>query len=191
MLHRLAKEIREAVERGHLAFAVRLLGEHVISQTEKENDMATIAGLKASIAALALAVTAEQVKFVSSIQPTDLDPIQAGIDAQTTALGGTPPASTGAPVGSTAPAGLTATPTTGQIALAWTPVAGANTYNVYRSTATGTEGPPPLNTSPLTSPSYIDSTTVAGTAYFYTVTSVITSPLVESSQSAEVTATAV
>jgi hypothetical protein len=89
-IHRLAKEIREAVERGHLAFAVRLLGEHVISTAEREHDMASVADLIASTSALTTAVA-------NAITPSELDPIKASIDAATTSLGGTPPAVTATP----------------------------------------------------------------------------------------------
>lgn len=83
-LHHLAKEIREAVERGHLAFAVRLLCEHVISVSKKENDMATEADLQASLTQL-------QAAAQNVVPAAQLDPIKTGIDAVTTSLGGTPP----------------------------------------------------------------------------------------------------
>jgi hypothetical protein len=67
--------------------------------------------------------------------------------------------------------------------LAWQPVASATEYNVYRGAVSG--GPyTKLTATPLTSPSYIDPTVVAGTTYFYTTTSIVSG--VESSYSTQV-----
>ena len=77
----------------------------------------------------------------------------------------TPPAS---------PQGLTATPGSGSIALAWT----ANTeadlrgYNVYRSTSSPVAQGAPLNVAPLTTTGFIDNSVSAGTTYYYVVTAV-------------------
>jgi len=66
-----------------------------------------------------------------------------------------------------APTGLTATGTSGQVALTWNAVAGAIGYKVYRSTSSGTET---LLASPVTTTSYTDTTVTNGTTYFYEVT---------------------
>ena len=67
------------------------------------------------------------------------------------------------------PAGLTATGGASSIALAWTPVTGAISYNVYRGTAAGAET---LLASGVTSASYTDQTVAANTTYYYVVTAV-------------------
>jgi fibronectin type 3 domain-containing protein len=58
--------------------------------------------------------------------------------------------------------------------LSWTAPAGADSavsYNVYRGTVTG--GPyAKINTAPVTATTYLDTTGVAGTEYFYVVTDV-------------------
>ena len=47
----------------------------------------------------------------------------------------------------------------------------ADSYNVYRGTATGQESTTPLNSTPLTATTYTDTTVEPGT-YFYVVKSV-------------------
>ncbi len=84
-----------------------------------------------------------------------------------------------------APANLTATPSSGQVALAWTASTGATSYNVYRGTASNAELSTTLTS--VTSPSYTDTSLVNGTAYYYKVTAVNSSG--ESSRSNEATAT--
>lgn len=54
------------------------------------------------------------------------------------------------------------------ITLTWSASSGATSYNVKRSTTTGTEAT--ISTSATTS--FVDSTGVAGTKYFYVVTAV-------------------
>lgn len=68
-----------------------------------------------------------------------------------------------------APTNLTATAGNAQIALSWTASAGAASYNLYRSTSTGTET---LYKSGLTAASYTDTGLTNGTAYFYQVAAV-------------------
>jgi len=66
-----------------------------------------------------------------------------------------------------APSGLSATPGNAQVTVSWTVVAGASSYNVYRSTNAGSQG------SKLGSSStsvYSDTTAVNGATYFYEVT---------------------
>ena len=74
-------------------------------------------------------------------------------------------------------------PTTGQISLTWTPVTGAATYNVYRSTTPGGEGATPFQTG-LTSPAFTDTDVTSGVTYYYEVTAV--DPFGESPDSSEV-----
>jgi len=82
-----------------------------------------------------------------------------------------------------APTGLAATAGTSHIALTWGNVSGATSYNVKRSTITGTET---TIASPGTN-SYNDTTTVDGTPYFYVVSAVGFAG--EGANSSEVTAT--
>lgn len=69
------------------------------------------------------------------------------------------------------------------ITLTWTASANTTSYNVKRSTTTGTEAT--IGTSPT--PTYKDSAGVAGTKYFYVVTAV--NSFGESANSNEVSAT--
>lgn len=65
------------------------------------------------------------------------------------------------------PTGLNATPGDAQVSLDWTPVAGASSYNVYRSTSPGSQGSK-LGSSPTAQ--YIDTAVSNGTTYYYAVT---------------------
>ncbi len=57
--------------------------------------------------------------------------------------------------------------------LSWDPSAtGGVTYNVYRGTSSGGESNTPLNTTPITGTSYIDSTVTPGQNYFYEIKAV-------------------
>ena len=67
------------------------------------------------------------------------------------------------------PSGLTATPGPGRVALSWTAPAGAVSYNVYRGTASGKEA---LLQAGVTATTFLDTTGVAGTTYYYDVTAV-------------------
>jgi DNA/RNA endonuclease G (NUC1)/fibronectin type 3 domain-containing protein len=82
-----------------------------------------------------------------------------------------------------APTGLAATAGTGHVALTWSSVSGATSYNVKRSTTTGTET---TISSPGTN-SFDDATAVNGTSYFYVVSAAGLGG--EGSNSSEVTAT--
>ncbi len=82
------------------------------------------------------------------------------------------------------PAGLSATPGDGQAVLSWTAVAGAVSYNIYRSTASGIPGAL-LGTS--SAASYTDLAVVNGTTYYYSVTAVTAGG--ESAGSTQVSAT--
>jgi hypothetical protein len=67
------------------------------------------------------------------------------------------------------PTGVMAAPGSGQVALSWTPTAGATSYNVKRSTTSGgsytTVGSP-------TSPSFTNTGLTNGTTYYYVVSAV-------------------
>jgi fibronectin type 3 domain-containing protein len=82
-----------------------------------------------------------------------------------------------------APASLTATPTTGQVALSWPSVFGATSYNVYRGTISGGEV---TLTTGVTGTAYNDRGVANGTPYYYEVTAVA---LVEGPASPEAQAT--
>jgi fibronectin type 3 domain-containing protein len=71
-----------------------------------------------------------------------------------------------------APSGLAGTSQDLEVALSWEAAAGADTYNVYRSTSStdGAEGEP-LATG-VAEASYADTTAENGTKYYYRVTSV-------------------
>lgn len=115
--------------------------------------------------------------------------IQANAAAMAAAITANTPVATAPPsTSSTAPASLTATPTAGQIALAWPAVTNATAYNVYRATTAGAEGATPLQ-SGVTGPTFVDTSVASGTAYFYEVTAIVGG--VESAVSPEATATAV
>jgi hypothetical protein len=70
-----------------------------------------------------------------------------------------------------APTGLTATASSGQIALAWSPSSGASSYNVYSGTAVAGEGSTPIATGVM-STSYTNTGLTNGTNYYYTVAAV-------------------
>lgn len=88
-------------------------------------------------------------------------------------------------VGPVAPTGLVAVGGALQISLTWNAVAGATSYNVYRSDTSG--GAQTLIASGLTSPAHIDTPLPAATARFYKVAAVNASAV--GTQSAEATAT--
>lgn len=64
-----------------------------------------------------------------------------------------------------APAGLTATPSAGQIALSWNASAGATGYDVERGTAAGAES----KIASLTATAYADTAVAPATTYYYVV----------------------
>ena len=72
------------------------------------------------------------------------------------------------------PAGLRVTPTgSGQATLNWTAPTGAVSYDVYRSTTSGTEGNTPYQTG-ITTTSFTDTGLTNGTVYYYQITAVNT-----------------
>ena len=60
------------------------------------------------------------------------------------------------------------------VVIAWTASIGPGVlgYNVYRGTSAGGEGPTPLNGLLIVGTSYVDSTVVSGTKYYYVVKSI-------------------
>ncbi len=68
-----------------------------------------------------------------------------------------------------APSGLAAAAANGQVSLSWQASAGATTYNVKRSTVSGSET---LLASGVASTGYVDSAVTNGTTYFYVVSAV-------------------
>src|ERR1039457_3175525 len=69
----------------------------------------------------------------------------------------------------TVPTGVTATSGNGQVTIAWSPVAGATSYNIYWSIASGVSGPVGTNGTPLyrvTNP-YTQMGLSVGTPYYY------------------------
>jgi chitodextrinase len=69
------------------------------------------------------------------------------------------------------PSGLTVSATTNSASLNWSTVTGATSYNVYRSTSSG--GPySKVNTSTITTSSYVDVGLTASTTFYYKVSAV-------------------
>ena len=92
----------------------------------------------------------------------------SNIRPATTVSGVTTPQTTGAPA---TPTDLFAAGTTSGVSLQWAPVQDSTLtgYDVYRSTSlTGTYAL--LNSSPITSTSFIDASTTTGSTYYYKVT---------------------
>jgi hypothetical protein len=60
------------------------------------------------------------------------------------------------------------------VILSWgvSPTTGVVGYNIYRGTSSGGEGSTPLNSTPISSTSYVDVNVTAGTTYYYVLTSV-------------------
>src|SRR5262249_52407505 len=70
-----------------------------------------------------------------------------------------------------APSGLTATAGNTQVTLNWTAGSGATSYNVYRSTTSGSEGTTPIATG-ITSTTFTNTGLTTRATYYYTVASV-------------------
>jgi hypothetical protein len=90
-----------------------------------------------------------------------------------------------APVVPEAPAGLTATAGNSQVALSWTAVAGANTYNIKRAAVSG--GPYTTIASGITTSLYSDTGLINGSPYYYVISAV--NAVGEGSNSAQASAT--
>lgn len=85
-----------------------------------------------------------------------------------------------------APTGLGATPGNSQVVLNWNSVSGANSYNVYRGTSSGSLASKTKIPTGLMVPGYTDQLVTNGTTYFYQVSAVNSSG--ESAGSNEVSA---
>jgi fibronectin type 3 domain-containing protein len=84
------------------------------------------------------------------------------------------------------PAGLSATPGDAQVALSWSAASGATSYNVKRSTTSGSGY---VTIASPTGTSYTDTTAVNGTTYYYVVSAV--NACGESANSSQASATPV
>ena len=82
------------------------------------------------------------------------------------------------------PSGLSATQGIGQIALSWTALNGATSYNIKRSTTSGGPYATISTTGSVTGTTFTDSSVNAGTTYYYVFSA--TTPYGESVNSAEV-----
>jgi hypothetical protein len=85
------------------------------------------------------------------------------------------------------PTGLSATASASQVSLAWSAVAGATSYNVYRATTPSGEGAAPYRSN-VTAASFVDAAVSSGTTYYYKVSAANANG--ESPQSSEVTGAA-
>jgi hypothetical protein len=85
-----------------------------------------------------------------------------------TVTGGGSSSSTGS-APSVAPADVNATAGNAQVSVSWLAVTGASSYNIYRSSTQGAEGTK-INASSTTS--FVDTTVVNGTTYYYEITAV-------------------
>ncbi|HWE86137.1 MAG TPA: fibronectin type III domain-containing protein [Terracidiphilus sp.] len=86
-----------------------------------------------------------------------------------------------------APTGLSATAGPDQVALTWTAVSSATSYNVYYSTTTGVTIAGGTKVAGITNPAYTVASLTNGTPYFFIVTAVNSGG--ESAASAQATAT--
>lgn len=102
---------------------------------------------------------------------------ESGNSSEVTATPNVPPA---------APTGLAATPGNSQVALSWSSSAGAVTYNVKRSTTSGS-GYVTVGTTTAPTVAYTDTSAIKFVQYYYVVSAV--SGYGESADSSEVTAT--
>ena len=74
-------------------------------------------------------------------------------------------------IAGTPPTGVTPVWGSSSVSVTWLPVAGAQTYNVYRTETPGGEGATPVATG-ITGTSYVDTHVTTGDQYYYQVTAV-------------------
>ncbi|MDR3676720.1 MAG: choice-of-anchor D domain-containing protein [Acidobacteriota bacterium] len=77
------------------------------------------------------------------------------------------------------------------VILAWTAstTSGILGYYIYRGTSAGAESTTPLNTTPVSAITYVDTNVTAGTKYYYVVTAVASNGTTQSAASNEASAT--
>jgi len=80
---------------------------------------------------------------------------------------------------------------TPDVTLTWTPSAtsGVAGYDIYRGTTSGGESPVPLNSSPVSGDSFVDTNVQAGQTYYYVVTAVGSNGATQSADSNQAAAT--
>ena len=80
---------------------------------------------------------------------------------------------------------------THEVILSWTVSTspGVIGYNIYRGTTSGGESASPLNSTPVNGTNFTDEIVIAGAAYYYLATSVISSGVTPSPASAEASTT--
>jgi fibronectin type 3 domain-containing protein len=110
----------------------------------------------------------------------------AGESAASVQVAATTLASVPAPTAPAAPTGVSATGSANMVTLTWSAVAGATSYNIYWSNATGVTKTNGTKIAAATSP-YIQTGLSAGAAYYYVVTAV--NSVGESVASTQATAT--
>ena len=97
-------------------------------------------------------------------------------------------------IGADAPTNLYATPQASQVALTWNAVTVTGstetvTYNVYRGTSSGDLSTKTKIAPNLGSPTYLDTAVLPGVAYYYQVTSVVSSGESQGSNQVSITIT--
>jgi trimeric autotransporter adhesin len=78
---------------------------------------------------------------------------------------------------------------THDVILTWKASPGAAGYDIYRGSSSGGESSTALNSSPVTSPTYTDTSVQAGQTYYYKITAVGPNGSPQSGKSSEVSAT--
>jgi fibronectin type 3 domain-containing protein len=78
---------------------------------------------------------------------------------------------------------------THDVILTWSASPGAAGYDIYRGSSSGGESSTPLNSAPVTGPSYTDTTVQAGQTYYYKITAVAANGSTQSGSSSEASVT--